>query len=153
MTAPLALFAGAWQIAVDGDEAALELYERHYSARRYTDGRTRKLFVGPGEKLVLLTPELDALFVWRQFIDQCQPPQTGINCAVFRNEGSRRSSDLILEAENMAGLRWSEPGRFYTYVNSRRVRSTNPGYCFLAAGWRRCGRTRGGLHILEKVAA
>jgi hypothetical protein len=31
------------------------------------------------------------------------------------------------------------------------VRSTNPGFCFLVAGWRRCGRTKGGLLILERA--
>jgi len=30
-------------------------------------------------------------------------------------------------------------------INPRRVKSTNPGYCFLVAGWRRCGQTAGGL--------
>jgi hypothetical protein len=32
--------------------------------------------------------------------------------------------------------------RFYTYVNPRRVRSSNPGFCFIKAGWRRCGVTK-----------
>jgi hypothetical protein len=27
-------------------------------------------------------------------------------------------------------------------VNPRRVRSSNPGYCFQLAGWRRCGITK-----------
>lgn len=40
----------------------------------------------------------------------------------------------------------------YTYVNPEKVRSSNPGFCFLVAGWQRCGRTRSGLLILERVA-
>lgn len=40
-----------------------------------------------------------------------------------------------------------------TKVRPSAVRSTNPGYCFLAAGWRRAGKTQGGLTIVEKVAA
>jgi hypothetical protein len=106
------------------------------------------LFVGPGEKLVLLTEDERALFVWRKFIDASG--QDGVNCAVFRNEGPRLSSDLILEAEDIAWKKW--PGqRFYTYVNSRAIRSTNPGACFKAAGWKLCGETKWNrLTILEK---
>ena len=49
-----------------------------------------------------------------------------------------KSSRLILAAEVWAWARW--PGeRLYTYVDTRRVRSTNPGYCYLAAEWRKCG--------------
>ncbi len=41
-------------------------------------------------------------------------------------------------------LAWAEwgPQRLYTYVNPRRVRSSNPGYCFKQAGWRLCGVTK-----------
>jgi hypothetical protein len=64
-----------------------------------------------------------------------------VTCAIFRNEGAGRSSDLILEAMRAAWVRW--PGeRLYTYVNPRRVRSANPGYCFKAAGWQLCGITK-----------
>ena len=72
-----------WWMTRDGDRDCLALYERHYSAYRYADGRERKLFVGPGEKVVLRTERADALFVWRRFIDDSG--QDGINCAVFRD--------------------------------------------------------------------
>jgi hypothetical protein len=42
--------------------------------------------------------------------------------------------------------------RHYTKVNPKAVRSRNPGFCFMAAGWRRCGMTKGGLIILERDA-
>lgn len=58
-----------WWITKDGDDYCRELFDRHYSRRRYADGRESKLFVGPGEKLVLRTWESDALWVWRKFID------------------------------------------------------------------------------------
>lgn len=107
------------------------------------------LFVGPGGKMVLLTPDARALFVWRKFIDDSG--QIGVNCAIFRNEGcggGRRSSELILDAMQHAWARW--PGeRFYTYVDPKEVRSSNPGYCFIVAGWRPCGYTKRGLRILE----
>jgi hypothetical protein len=139
-----------WYLTKDGDRTCLALYERHYSCNRYADGRKRSQFVGPGEHIVLRTGDADAMFVWRKFIDDAIPKQEGVNCAVFRNESSLRSSELIRQADAIADHVW--PGeRHYTYVNSKAVRSSNPGFCFVAAGWRRCGRTKGGLLILERV--
>ena len=56
-----------WWLTKDGDASCLALYERHYSAYRYADQRMRKLFVGPGEKIVLRTCSGDAVWVWRKF--------------------------------------------------------------------------------------
>jgi len=145
------LAIGPWRPAQDGDPVALGLYERHYSARQYQDGRRRRLFVGPGEKVVLVTHDGRAMFAWRRFQDESG--QQGVNCAVFRNEGAGLSSDLIRDADAVAWTVW--PGeRLYTYVDAALVASPNPGYCFKAAGWRFCGRTKGGhgrrpLDILE----
>ena len=144
-----------WLPARDCDPRAYALFSRHYSASNYADGRrcdpsnpTRFSFVGPGEKMVLLTADCRALFVWRKFISR--NGQQGINCAVFRNESDILSSRLILEAEQLAWQRW--PGeRLYTYVDQRKVKSTNPGYCFKVAGWQPCGITKSNkLLILEK---
>lgn len=141
---------GATWIGIpDGDDGARRFFDPHYSRKRYADGRKPKLFVGPGQKLVLTTPCRRALFVWRKFISG--DGQKGVNCAVFRNEGAGLSSNLIREADRIADTRW--PGeRHYTYVNPRAVRSTNPGFCFLAAGWQRCGITKWNkLLILERL--
>lgn len=142
------LALSTWIPILDGNDEARRLFDRHYSRYFYADGRQPKLFVGPGEKMVLTTPCRRALFVWRKFISG--DGQQGINCAVFRNEGAGLSSDLIQEADQLADARW--PGeRHYTYVNPRKIRSTNPGYCFIRAGWRRCGITkRRRLSILER---
>jgi hypothetical protein len=136
-----------WWITRDGDRTCLALYERHYSAHRYADGRVRTIFVGPGEKVCLRTQSGDALFVWRKFVDDSG--QLGVNCAVFRNEGPALSSLLIRQADAIADHVWPCE-RHYTYVRAEAVRSANPGYCFLAAGWNRCGRTKAGLHVLER---
>lgn len=144
-----------WLGTRDGDEAAAALYRRHYSCYQYADGRrnqvgyrNRFLIVGPGERMVLLTPQKDALFVWRRFIDKSG--QEGVNCAVFRNESGQLASTLILAAEQIAWSRWPRE-RLYTYVDASAVRSSNPGYCYLMAGWRKCGFTQSrGLLILEK---
>lgn len=137
-----------WWLTKDGDLDCLELYERHYSARQYRDGRERTQFVGPGEKVVLRTEHADALFVWRKFVDDSG--QQGVNCAVFRNEGAHRSSCLVRQADSIADCLWPD-SRHYTYVDPKAITSTNPGFCFIAAGWRRCGRSKGGLIVLERL--
>lgn len=146
-----------WWVTKDGDLDCLELYERHYSCnRRLDDSRERaQCFVGPGEKIVLRTKSGDAVFVWRRFLDDCIDQRTGerqagVNCAVFRNESAYLSSELIRQADAIADVLWPDL-RHYTYVNSKKVASKNPGFCFLMAGWRRCGVTKGGLLVLERV--
>ena len=138
-----------WCEARDADPAIKEIFDRHYSRRHYADGRRQVFFVGPGEKMVLVTEDGKAIFIWRKFISLNK--QDGVNCAVFRNEGEIMSSLLILDAETAARKRW--PGqRFYTYVNSLKIRSKNPGCCFKKAGWRVCGKTKiANLIVLEKL--
>jgi hypothetical protein len=139
-----------WIEVRDGNHTARSIFDRHYSRHHYKDGRDQSRFVGPGARIVLLTPCARALFVWRKFISLDN--QQGINCAIFRNESVFRSSDLIKDAMTTAWKRW--PGaRLYTYVNPRAVKSANPGYCFKVAGWRLCGITKvRQLLILEALA-
>jgi len=144
-----------WWITKDGDLDCLELYERHYSCKHYADGRKRKLFVGPGQKVVLRTELGNAMFVWREFVDDCIDERTGrkqegINCAVFRNESSYLSSTLIRQADRIADCLWPNR-RHYTTVRASAVESNNPGFCFIMAGWSRCGMTKSGLIILERT--
>lgn len=123
--------------------------KRHYSWHEYRDGRPHKLFVGPGKKMVLLTANCDALFVWRKFISG--DGQQGINCAVFRNESTTLSRLLIREACALAWERW--PGeRLYTYVHPGKVQSANPGYCFKRAGWSVCGETKWRKLVILEIA-
>lgn len=134
------LSSAAWLEVRDGNPTAAALYDRHYSRSPRAVGDPR--CAGPGQKMVLLTPCARALFVWRVFRSKDPTAADGdVNCAIFRNEGAGRSSDLIRAAMELAWDRWPAR-RLYTYVNPRRVRSTNPGACFKAAGWRACGTTK-----------
>lgn len=136
-----------WLQRKDGDSEVRAIFDRHYSRTRYKDGRQPKLFVGPGQKMVLLTPCKRAIFVWRKFISG--DGQLGVNCAIFRNEGAGLSSALLLDAMLLAWCRW--PGeRFYTYVKPAAVKSRNPGYCFKVAGFKRIGITK--RHKLDILA-
>ncbi len=144
-----------WRIARDGDPTALDLFSRHYSRRSYADGRERQLIVGPGHRLVLISHDDTALFVWR-VMTWTMDGQHGVCCSVFRNEGPALSSTLVREADAIADKHWPHIARHYTYVAPGRIRSTNPGACFRIAGWTRCGWTKGGhgrdqLVILERA--
>ncbi len=147
---------GNWYEVTKFDPRVVGLYERHYSARAGVAivVRRQRGILSPGESMTLLTPDSRALFAWRKGIDDCIPPQIGVNCAVFRNEGNILSSTLIKEACGLAWQRW--PGeRLYTYVNYKKIISAHPGYCFLMAGWdyqrgkSKLILTKGGLYILE----
>ena len=145
------LIEGAhWYASHHADPRAVALYLRHYSAKRYADGRLRRQFCAPGEKLVLLTPHADALFVWHKAQDGLRMDGLdGVHCTVFRNESPYQSSDLIREAEVLAWARW--PGTtLYTYVNAAKVASTVPGWCFIRARWKRAGTSKGGLLLFRK---
>jgi hypothetical protein len=143
-----------WLLTRDGDPSGLMLARRHYSAWK---NRTPKIkqFVGPGEKVVLITGERDALWVWRKFIDDSG--QLGVCCAIFRNEGRHQSSVLIQQACRIADALW--PGeRRYTFVDPSKIASGNPGFCFKQAGWRLVRdnggnpiKTKKGFLILEQI--
>jgi hypothetical protein len=144
-----------WLQVKDGDQVGWSIFRRHYTYRRtreqmslfWEKNQNYGLFVGPGEKLVLITACHRALFVWRRF--RSMDKQQGVNCAVFRNEGAGLSSELIRAADTLAWGRW--PGeRLYTYVDSQKTRhKRDPGRCFLRAGWKVCGRSKSNLLILE----
>lgn len=129
---------------LDGDGFARLLADKHYSRK----SKGANLFVGPGEKIVLVTLNYDALFVWRLSVLR-EDNQAGVECSIFRNESNILSSELIKEAMSLAWERW--PGmRLFTYVADSKIKSINPGCCFKKAGWRKCGRNKSGkLTILE----
>jgi len=137
-------------VSNQSDPELAELADRHYSRR--TVGSRQ--FVGPGAKLVLRDAPGDVLFVWvwhnskGKQLDRWDK-QLGICCSLFRNESSRRSSEIILEAEAFAIEKWGH-SRAYTYVDASKISSRNPGYCFKSAGWKFVKRTPKKLHLLEK---
>ena len=130
-----------WWRAKKSDEAGVALADRHYSRR--TVGAPQ--FMPPGQTIVLVTPDQKAVFGW------CRPhPDAGITamngldgwtCTIFRNEGELLSSDLILDAEKAIAACGHDcgPDGLITYVWADRVESSNPGYCFQVAGWKKRG--------------
>lgn len=138
------------------DDEMRQLADRHYTRRPGSVGKRQ--FCYSGRKLVLRDASGLVCFVWMwPQEDKRMDSQLGYNCAIFRNEGPRLSSEIILEAEQHAIAKWGER-RAYTFVDSRKIQSSHPGYCFLKAGWdyqrdekRKHVLSQGGKHILEKL--
>lgn len=131
-----------WARVPRGDVFAVALANRHYSRRR------RAAQVGPpGDPVVLRTPEGDALWVASRsnYAREDGFPWAWSN-GYFRNESSHLSSELIREAvaATISVYGPAPADGLITYVDPARVRSSNPGYCFLAAGFQRAGQTAGG---------
>lgn len=70
---------------------------------------------------------------------------------LFRNLGAGLSSELIRLAVEETMMRWDErygevpSERLRTEIDVRRIRSTNPGFCYIKAGWERGLLKRGKL--------
>ena len=141
--------AGLWTPVNKFTPAAARLADGHYSRR--TVGSPQ--FMPPGQTLVLMTPDERAVFGWWR-----PDPSSGIvamnhldgwTCTIFRNTGQSLSSELILAAERELAARYDcGPDGMLTYVWDAKVRSVNPGYCFIRAGWVRAGRSADGKKTL-----
>lgn len=133
------------------DPRAAALADRHYSRRKPGSPQ----FMPPGQTIILITPAADAVYGWWR-----PHPASGIHamngldgwtCTIFRNESLvYQSSDLIVDAEDAireAGYSCG-PSGLITYVFDKKVKSTNPGYCFKLAGYTLTGRSADGRKSL-----
>lgn len=146
-----------WIEVKDGNDAGRELFKQHYT---YQHGHKAQqdqplLYIGPGFKLVLITPDASQVCAWR-WAKKRADDQTGVECCIFRREGGGVASDMLGRARDLAWQRW--PGvRLFTFVDPREVKPTwranRPtwGHCFYQDGWKFCGLTKKRLHILERL--
>jgi hypothetical protein len=129
-----------------GDPGVRALIARHYSVKR-PHGAS---WWSPAKTLCMTNIDRTIVFVWQHPKPQYRRDgQEGYNCSLFRNEDSRLSSEVILEAEGIVKELWG-PSRAYTYVDPEQVASPNPGYCFLMAGWVKVGVSKSGKLLFEK---
>ena len=134
-----------WERVTKFDVRCAAIADRHYSRRKVGSPQ----FMPPGETIVLYRP--GAVFGWwrphpRSGIKQMNGLD-GWTCTIFRNEArGQLSSVLILAAEEF--IVDCGPDGLITYVFDKKVRSTNPGACFKAAGYRRTGRSADGKKTL-----
>lgn len=140
-----------WTLSFRASPSGAAVADRHYN--RQSIGAAQ--FVPPGACLVL-EAEGPALWVtsWpkAEFV-QHEWAGAWMN-STFRREGGARASDLILAA--VAATRWQWPDvpelGMVTFVDPTKVESENPGYCYLAAGFKKVGRTKGGLLAFQLLA-
>lgn len=131
-----------WDVRTKYDSEARQLADRHYSRR--TPGAPQ--FAPPGQTLILVRPGA----LWISRIERREKTKHAWPGAwqnsLFRNEGGGLSSQLVREAVAATIEAWGPipPEGFLTMVDPGKVRSTNPGCCYLHAGWRRIGWTEGG---------
>lgn len=162
-----------WTPSSSSDRRALDVVDGagpfagmgpHYSRR--TPGS--KTFTGVGQEVVLVTNCGRA--VWA-CIRQKTPHARGSGASrgrdgqtdqkarylwrnmLFRNLGAGLSSDLIREATDVTYREWVKryggmpEERLRTEIDVGRVRSTNPGFCYIMAGWERGIVKRGKLFL------
>ena len=131
-----------------GDTGVRALAMRHYSVKRGGNS-----WWSPAKTMCLTNIDRTILFVWQRPLPEYRKDgQVGYNCSLFRNEDGRLSSEIILEAEMIVIEAWG-PERLYTYVDSDKVKSANPGYCYKRAGWKQIGKSKSGKILLEKQAS
>ena len=151
-------------LAVVDGIGRFEHFGAHYS-RRTRGGHS---FTGVGREVVLVTECGSA--VWA-CVYQRTPARRGTGNSrgrtgepdptvrhiwrnmVFRNLGAGLSSELIRSALAETYVQWRNrygelpPERLRTEIGIKQVKSRNPGFCYLKAGWARDRVVRGKLYM------
>lgn len=149
----------AWKRSYRADPRSRVIADRHYN--RQSHGAAN--FVPPGRCLVLRAETETGVALWVTsfpFAQYVKHAWAGAwVCSAFRNEGAGLSSGLILDAIAATRARFGEPPELgmITFVDPTKVRSTRVrgkrvyGFCFLKAGFRHVGFTKGGLYALQML--
>lgn len=142
-----------WRISDKYDPAAVALADRHYN--RQKPGTPQ--FMPPGQSFVLKS--LCGRAVWATSWPLAKFTKHAWAGAwvntIFRNEGAGLSSDLIRAAVAHTRHKWNPPPLgVVTFVDPTKVRhKRDPGRCYLKAGFRRVGMTKGGLITFQMEPA
>lgn len=167
-----------WLLSSSSDRRTLDVVDgagKHAGAGPHYSRRTpgSRTFTGVGREIVLVTEDGNA--VWAVVL-QKTPARRGTGTSrgragetdgrvgwvwrnmLFRNLGAGLSSELIRSALEMTRAEWvrrygSLPSvELRTEIDTRKVRSRNPGCCYAKAGWRRQKVVRGKLYMLAPKA-
>ena len=143
-----------WQISDRFDPRSRALADRHYNRQKVGTPQ----FVPPGRCLVLYakTPTGEAFWVtsW-PFAQYVKHAWGGAwVCSAFRNEGAALSSRLISDAVAITRWYYGEPpslGMVSFVDTSKTRRKRDPGRCYIRAGFKTVGTTKGGLVALQML--
>jgi len=149
MFAPSPMADGLWMESHRADAEIVHLADRHYNRQKIGAPQ----FAPPGRCLVLKTQGRNAFWITSYpFAEYVKHEWAGawVNSA-FRNESEHLSSELIREAVAWSRYKWETPKLgMVTFVNADKVRrKRDPGRCFIRAGFRNVGHTKGGLIALQ----
>lgn len=139
-----------WKLSHRADKPALTLADRHYNRQKIGSPQ----FVPPGRCFVLVSECERAVWTtswpFAQFVKHAWAG-AWVN-SIFRNEGAGLSSDLIRQAVAATRAYWPDVPELgmVTFVHADKVkRKRDPGRCYLKAGFKNVGFTKGGLVALQ----
>lgn len=145
-----------WRKSFRADPAALPLADRHYNRQKIGSPQ----FVPPGACLVFLTACQRALWVTSNpKAEYVKHAWAGawVN-SMFRSEGAGVASMLIRQAVAATRSIWSPPPLgIVSFVDPKHVKPVVRrgkviyGYCYLMAGWKHVGFTKGGLWVWQQL--
>jgi hypothetical protein len=142
-----------WHKSYRADPKARELADRHYNRQKIGASG----FVPPGRCLVLYAENKSGKAFWVTsfpYAKYVKHEWAGAwICSAFRNEGAGIASELILQAVSATRSYFGEPPELgiITFVDEKKVKPTivrgikTWGRVYEKAGFKPCGRTKGGL--------
>jgi hypothetical protein len=141
-----------WRLSTRADRFARDIADRHYNRQKIGSPQ----FVPPGRCLVLTAETSTGRALWVSswpFAEYVKHAWGGAwLCSAFRNEGAGKASDLIRQAVAATRYFWGEPPPLgmVTFVDRAKITpKADPGHCFIIAGFRPVGETKGGLPALQ----
>lgn len=143
-----------WHVSWKADPRAREVADRHYNRQKVGAAQ----FVPPGRAVVLTTEDAGALWItswpFAEYVRHAWPGAWVNSC--FRRETGPLASTLITAAVAATRAVFGDPPELgiVSFVDASKVRAKrDPGYCYLMAGWRRVGETKGGLLAYQLLPA
>ena len=142
-----------WRLSDRAEPAAVRIADRHYN--RQKPGTPQ--YVPPGSCLALMSN--DGLSVWvtswpkAEYVKHAWPG-AWVNSLFRREGGEYQASDMIREAVAITRGHWATAPRLgmVTFVDPRKVRrKRDPGRCYLRAGFKLVGHTKGGLLAFQML--
>lgn len=143
-----------WRRSHRADTFARLIADRHYNRQKIGTPQ----FVPPGRCMVLTADTDTGKAFWvtswpfAEYVKHAWPGAWV--CSAFRNEGAGLSSAMIREAVAATRAYFGEPPALgmITFVDRSKTRpKADPGHCYIIAGFRPCGETKGGLAALQML--
>ena len=142
-----------WLPSNRADPEVVPLADRHYNRQKIGSPQ----FAPPGRCVVLkhkTGPVVDAFWItswpYAQYVKHAWAGAWV--CSAFRNESPVLSSKLILAAVWASALHWLEVPELgmITFISTKHVKPKRDwGRCYLRAGFKNVGETKGGLIALQ----